>query len=429
MHSEKGLRGMNTQAVSGSSYSRERLFFASCLALLVTAMTFAVRADIMDALGHQFQLDKEQVGAIAGLAFLGFTASIFFGGQIVDIFGMGRVLGLAFVCHVAGVVLTILASGYAMLWIGTLLIGMGNGLIEAAVNPLVTTMYANSKTHKLNRLHAWFPGGNVVGGLLAYLITLQISHNMHLSWQVKMAIILVPTIVYGLLFLSQKYPQTERVQSNVSTAAMYREALRPLFLLWMFCMLLTASTELATGQWIGSILKNVAGASSILVLVLINAIMFAGRSFAGQFVHKISPIGLLIGSSVFSLVGLLAMSYAQTRGSAFAAAAVFAVGVCYYWPTMLGVTSERFPRGGSFLLALMGAVGMLSVAIVLPLMGHVQDVSKDHPEIALRYMAILPGILIFIFSAIYFADRARGGYRPEHLSAPIPDEEPLATTY
>ena len=415
---------MSTSALSAPGFSRERLFFASCLALLVTAMTFAVRADIMDALGLQFSLSKEQVGAVAGIAFLGFTASIFFGGQVVDALGMGRVLALAFVCHASGIVLTSLAHGYWTLWTGTLLIGMGNGLIEAAVNPLVTTMYAEKKTHRLNSLHAYFPGGIVVGGLMAYGLTL-----LHLDWQVKMAIIGLPLIVYGLLFLGQTYPATERVQSNVTTGEMYREVLRPLFLVWLFCMLLTASTELATGQWIGSILQNVAGASSILVLVLINAIMYVGRSFAGQFVHKISPVGLLIGSSVFSFIGLLAMSYAQSKVGVLAAAAVFAVGVCYYWPTMLGVTSERFPRGGSFLLALMGAVGMLSVAIVLPLMGHVQDVSKAHPELALRYVAALPAILIVVFSAIYLADKAKGGYRPETLSARLPDEEPLATTY
>ena len=415
---------MSTSTFSTPGYSRERLFLASCLALLVTAMTFAVRADIMDALGLRFTLDKEQVGAVAGIAFLGFTASIFFGGQVVDALGMGRVLALAFVCHASGIVLTILAWSYWSLWTGTLLIGMGNGLIEAVVNPLVTTVYADRKTHRLNSLHAYFPGGIVVGGLLAYGLT-----TLHLGWQVKMAVIGVPLVIYGLMFLGQTYPATERVQSRVTTGEMYREALRPLFLVWLFCMLLTASTELATGQWIGSILQNVAGASSILVLVLINAIMYVGRSFAGQFVHKISPVGLLIGSSVFSLLGLLAMSYAQSKVGVFAAAAVFAVGVCYYWPTMLGVTSERFPRGGSFLLALMGAVGMFSVAIVLPLMGHVQDVSKAHPELALRYVAALPAILIVIFSAVYLADKAKGGYRPELLNVRLPDEEPLVTTY
>lgn len=199
------------------------------------------------------------------------------------------------------------------------------------------------------------------------------------------------------------------------------------FLLWMFCMLLTATTELATGQWIGSIPANVAGASSILILVLINAIMSVGRSFAAPVVHRLSPVGMLTGSAAFALVGLLAMNHAASRLGAFAAAVVFAVGVCYFWPTMLGMTSERFPRGGSFLLGLMGAAGNLSVAIVLPCMGHVQDISRNHPELALRYMAILPAILIIIFAAIYLSDKTKGGYRAEVLSAPISNEQLLAT--
>lgn len=413
--------------ISDAGFSRERLFLASCIALVATAMTFAIRADIMDALGQQFALNKEQVGAIAGIAFIGFMVAIFFGGQVVDALGMGRVLGLAFACHAGGVVLTILASGYWLLWTGTLLVGLGNGLIEAAVNPLIATMFADNKTHKLNSLHAWFPGGIVIGGVLAYALSDGLHLGLHLGWQVKMATILLPPLLYGLLFVGQKYPPTERVRSQVSMAQMYREALRPLFLLWMFCMLLTAATELATGQWIGSILKNIAGASSILVLVLINAIMFAGRSVAGPIIHRFSPVGLLTVSSAFALAGLLAMSYAATRLGAFVSAAVFAVGVCYFWPTMLGVTSERFPRGGSFLLGLMGAAGNLSVSIVLPLMGHIQDISQNHPQVALRVVAILPAVLIVIFGAIFLLDKSRGGYRPEVLSAPLEGVEPLAT--
>ena len=418
---------MAPHILPAEGYSRERLFLASCIALVATAMTFAIRAGIMDALGLQFHLNKEQVGAIAGIAFLGFTVAIFFGGQVVDALGMGRVLGLAFACHVCGIVVTILANGYWLLWTGTLLLGLGNGLIEAAVNPLIATMYSDNKTPKLNALHAWFPGGIVIGGVLSYVLSTNAHLGLHLGWQVKMATIVLPTILYGVLFLGQKYPPTERVQSQVSTVEMYREALKPLFLLWLFCMLLTAATELATGQWIGSILSNVAGASSILILVLINAIMYMGRSFAAPVVHKLSPVGMLTISSAFALVGLLAMSYAATKFGVFAAAAVFAVGVCYFWPTMLGVTSERFPRGGSFLLGLMGAAGNLSVAIVLPCLGHVQDISQNHPELALRVMAILPGILIVVFSAIYFSDKAKGGYRAEILSTPLSETKPLAT--
>jgi fucose permease len=409
-----------TQTAVG--YNPGRLFVASCIALIATAMTFAVRGDTMGVLGSEFHLTNENVGAIAGIAFLGFTISIVIGGQVCDAIGMGRLLTMAFVAHVSGIFLTIFATGYWTLWTGTLLIGMGNGLIESAVNPLVATIYSNDKTHCLNRMHAWFPGGIAIGGVAAFLIsqlTPSLHLSEHLSWQIKTGIICIPVVIYGLMFLGQSYPATERVQSKVSTGDMYKELLRPLFLLWVFCMLLTSSTELANEQWLPTILQNAANASSILVLVWINTVMLFGRSLAGPVVHKLSPTGLLIGSAFFSMLGLVALSFASNPVTAFGAATIFAVGVCYFWPTMLGVTSERFPKGGPLLLGVMGAVGNLSVNIVLPVMGHFLDLKNSDPTIIFRYMAVLPTILVAIFGMIYASDRAKGGYKPEELSGAI----------
>jgi hypothetical protein len=140
----------------------------------------------------------------------------------------------------------------------------------------------------------------VIGGLVALGLGL-----MRFNWQVKMAFILVPTLAYGALFLGQEFPRTERVQQGVSTGGMYRAVLRPLFLVIVFCMVLTASTELATNQWIAYILSNTAGmaAGGILVLVWINGLMAVGRWFAGPMVHRLSPIGLLIASAALSAIG------------------------------------------------------------------------------------------------------------------------------
>ena len=396
-------------AASVSEEQSRRLFVASCVALVATAMTFAVRGDIIGAWGTEFTLSNTNIGWITGMAFWGFALSTIIGGAIVDFIGLKSMLVVAFATHVAGIVVTIFAGGFWTLFIGTLLIGLGNGAVEAACNPLVATAYPNQKTAKLNLFHVWFPGGIVIGGVAAYLLT-----QVGLGWQIKMAIILIPTLVYGAMFLGMRIPETERVQAGVPHSAMFKEALRPMFLVLAFAMLLTASTELGTNQWLPDILTNTAAVSGILVLVWINGLMAIGRFFGHSFIGRISPIGLLIGSAAASLVGLLLLSVANSAISAFAAATVFAIGICYFWPTMLGVTTERFPAGGALLLGVMGGIGNISVALTMPILGGIYDASG--PTTALRSMAILPFILLLIFGFFWFRDRARGGYKAESLT-------------
>ena len=343
-----------------------RLFIASCVALITTAMCFSLRGDAVAAWSTQFNLTNEQVGLVNGTAFWGFTLAMMFGGPLVDSLGIGRILALAFIGHLAGILLSIFAWDYTSLYIGTLLFGIANGSVEAACNPLVATLYPKDQTTKLNNFHVWFPGGLVIGGLVAFAFS-----KMGLSWKVQFATMLIPLAVYGFMFLGQKFPQTERVQRGESTGSMFKACLAPGFILFVICMLATASTELGSNQWIPNILSN-AGISGILVLVWITGLMAVGRMFAGAFVHKLSPIGMLIASSVLSTLGLYAMSH-SSGAMLFGAATIFALGVCFYWPTMLGYVSENYPKTGALGLAIMGGAGMLSVSFILPLIGHWYD--------------------------------------------------------
>jgi MFS family permease len=344
----------------------QRLFTASRVALVVTAMSFALRGGAMGPWTAQFHLTNEEVGWISGTAFWGFTLAMLFGGPLCDVVGMKRIIGLAFVGHLAGIVLSIFAWNFWSLYFGTLLFGIANGSVEAACNPLIATLFPNDKTTKLNHFHVWFPGGIVIGGVLAYLL-----EHLGLGWQIQYATMLVPLVIYGVLFLGQEFPRTERVQQGVSTGAMFGACFHPLFLLMVVCMLMTASTELGPNQWIPSILEH-AGVPGILVLAWINGLMAVGRQFAGVFVHRLSPPGMLFVSAVLSALGLYAMSH-TTGGMLFASATLFALGVCFFWPTMLGTVSERFPKTGALGLAIMGGAGMLSVSFVLPVMGHWYD--------------------------------------------------------
>jgi len=400
-----------------------KLFRASCVALIVTAMSFALRGEAAGAWATQFNLSHEQIGWVNGTAFWGFTLAMMFGGPLCDALGLGRILTLAFVGHVAGILLTIFAWDFWSLFFGTLLFGIANGSVEAACNPLIATLYPTDKTTKLNHFHAWFPGGLVIGGLLAFGLG-----KMGLGWKVQFACMLIPLAIYGFLFLGQKFPQTERVQQGVSTSQMFLSCLNPLFLLMVACMFMTASTELGPEQWIPNILTN-AGVSGILVLVWITGLMWLGRQCAGAFVHTLSPSGVLLGSAIFSALGLYAMAH-STGGMLFAAATVFAVGVCFFWPTMLGFVNEKFPSTGALGLAIMGGCGMLSVSIVLPIMGHVYDrgialrmPGKSAAELAaapmdiqaaaglhtLGRVAVLPVILTVVFLFIYLSQRKKTG--------------------
>ena len=391
----------------------QRLFVASCIALLATAMSFAIRGDIMGELELAFGLDKVQLGWISGAAFWGFGLSILFGGTLCDLLGMGRLLKLAAVGHIAGVLLTVFATDFTMLFAATVLIGVANGFVEAGINPLIATLYRNDKTARLVKLHAWFPGGIVVGGVLAFAFT-----QLGLGWQSKMLLMLVPSAIYATMFFAQRFPDTERKAAGVSTAAMYGELKRPLFLVVFACMWLTAATELGPGQWVSNIFNEVMHSTlqaGVLLLVWINGIMYALRQFGGGLAHRLSPVTLIAVTAPIAALGLWLFGRADTPLLAFAAAALLAVGTAFWWPTMLGLTSERFPRGGALALAVVGAAGAFSTAVAGPVMGWINTTyGAAH---VLPVWAVLPVAIALIFGIVHLVDRARGGYRIERVDA------------
>jgi MFS family permease len=422
---------------------RRRLFFTSCVALITTAISFSMRGDVLDALGVDFHLNHEQLGFILSPAFWGNTVSILIGGSLVDFLGMRRLLQLSSIGYIIAPLLMILAPrpaapampyytdpGFICLYIGMLMLGLCQGLVEGVINPLVATIYSDDKTHRFNVLHSWWPGGLIIGSLIAYAITKIMGldaagaspNRVTLGWQVKMAILIIPAAAYGVMLLSQRFPKTERVAAGVSSRDMFREALRPMFLLWFLCMWMTSSAELGPDQWVGPLIMNLTGMRGIVILAYTSGIMFLLRFFVGgNLAHQFSPLGLLTISSVLTAVGLFSLASVHAWQQAFVAATIFGVGKTFFWPTMLGVTSERFPRGGALLLAIMGGAGNFAVAFILPLMGKWYD---DHgAAAAFRYVGVLPIILSVIFGMLLIYYRSTGGYRAIELKAVEPSIE------
>jgi MFS family permease len=392
-----------------------RLFRASCIALVATAMSFAIRGDIMGDFERVFGLSATEVGWISGAAFWGFGLSILLGGPLVDTLGMKTLSRLAAAGHIGGALLTIVAPNFTVLFVATLIIGVANGLVEAFVNPLIATVYRDDKTSKLVALHAWFPGGIVIGGLLAYAFT-----QVGLGWQIKMLLLLVPSAVYTAMFARESFPPTESAAAGVSLAGMAAEIRRPLFLVVWICMWLTAATELGPGQWYANIFNEVMQSSTqagVILLVWVNGIMYVMRQFFGGIPHRVSPPALIGATAPIAAIGLYLFGQTTTAPMWFVAAALLAIGTAFWWPTMLGITSERFPRGGPLLLAIIGASGAVSTALSGPVMGWIND--RYGAAAVLPMWALLPAILTVIFLFIYLSDRARGGYRIERIERDI----------
>jgi MFS family permease len=286
-----------------------------------------------------------------------------------------------------------------------MVMGLSQGLVEGVVNPLIVTLYGTHKTQRLNMLHAWWPGGMMIGGLVAFAMT----RTLHAGWELKTARILVPALIYLLLALSLEYPQTERVQSGVSTPEMWREAGRPLFVLLFCVMWMTSSIELGPDQWFPSIMSAlVPQLQGVLYLVYTAGLMFLVRTFGSGVAQK-SPIGTLLVCSGLAAVGLYWLGGLKAGLDspliALMAATVFGFGKTLLWPTMLGMTAERFPRGGALTISLMGGAGMASVAVAVPIMGA--RIDRYGPGSALQMMAVLGAILVVVFLGflIYFKSR------------------------
>jgi MFS family permease len=423
-----------------------RLFILSCLCLATTSFSFVLRGDIGGALKAELINPYDAIhsakilnGAL-GWAFPGFAFMVLIGSAIVDFLGMRTMLLMCGLNFVVGTLLVIMADKISpgagainVVAIGMFLNGLGWGCSETVINPLTTAIYPNDKTHRLNVLHAWWPAGIIVGGLLGVGAT-----SIKLGWRTEFAMLLVPAVAILAITAGTKFPKTERVAAGVSNKAMFKEILRPGFLLFVGAMLLTASAELAPGQWVNTALSHVVGMQGTLLLVYVAGLMFVMRHFAGAMVKRLSSVGLLWCSCLLAALGLLALSKANSPLTAMLAATVWGTGVCYMWPTMLASAAERYPKSGAFGMGVVGSAGAAAIQFVLPKMGDVFDKAKvqaaggeaaynalsEAGQKALddvaagpsfRFVAALPAVLLVVFGLVWMNDRRKGGFKPEQI--------------
>lgn len=407
--------------------------FSAALANSVRAgAAGAIKAALLDPIDAQHS--GEMIGTVLGNSFLGFALSLLVISPLLDRFGARRVILFAAACYVVGPLLVLLAANadgsvYLLLNLAMVIWGFGWGATESSINPVIATIYANDKTGKLNSLHAWWPAGIVVGGLLSLLFFRQLD----LDWQPLIALCAVPGLLFGGWALRQTFPQTECAAQGVPFGEMMREPFRrPGFWVFFGIMFLTASAELAPGAWVDVTLTETVGMPGILVLVYVSAIMFVMRHFAGALEHRFSDMGLLLMCTVPAAIGLYLLSVANSPLTAVVAATLWAFGVCFMWPTMLASVARRYPRSGPWGIGLIGFAGALAIWFVLPELGKIYDQAKlakaggeagyaalqagtpqMHAVLAyaaeksFQTIAVIPAILFVIFGAVRLREFSR----------------------
>jgi MFS family permease len=389
--------------------SEKILFLASFMTLIAAGIGFSIRNSLLGAWGHQFGFTQSELGAITGAGLWGFPVAIIALSFVVDKLGYGPLMVLAFILHSLSAVVTLAASAfghdmaYQCLYWGSFLFALANGTCEAVINPLTATLFPKNKTHYLNILHAGWPGGLVLGALLGLGFDF-----FQTRWEIQMGMFLLPTVFYGALMVGRHFPRSEATASGISLGTMAVNLLAPILLFLFLLHAMVGYVELGTDSWIINITNTVLSNQKLALIAFIwtNVLMFTLRFFAGPIVHKISPLGLLFVSAVIGCIGLLllGMPVIDTIPLWLIAVTVYGAGKTFYWPTMLGVVSERFPKAGALALGLSGGIGMLSAGLLGgPCIGYKQDyaatteLKKESDPTYLRYKspeaeAPLPGL-------------------------------------
>ena len=462
-----------------SNKDKQLLFWASFLSLAAAGFGFVFRVMLPDVWTDQFQITNEQAGAIAGMALWPIAVTMILFSLLVDKIGYKVSMYFAFIFQFLSVVLTMMADDIGTLKWACFCAGLGHGVVEAVINPLCATMYRDDKSKMLNILHAAWPAGIVVGGIIYLTIGESVG-----SWNNVFIFMMIPVVIYAVMFTMVKaYPVDERVEANVSMKDMLKEfgglsaflAITFLsfelmnqyygifggdkpeslllycaifgviggivtgflvggvgkFMFFALCVIMIplATAELATDHWIKVLMTPSMGAYAGWAIVASSFIMMFLRFFAGIPLKFLSPPALLMVSSLFSIAGLFLLSGAEATAAIFAAFTLYGIGQTFYWPTVLGLVSERFPKGGAMTLNTVSAMGLLTVGIFgFPFLGAVKDnfdartVEQEAPKVFEKHK----GNANFFFwkfenvnTAKLFADEAIPQEKKDDLKAKV----------
>ena len=440
----------------GIAPNAKRLLWAGFMAILAAGVGFGIRGGILANWGAEFGFTGAQLGDIASAGFTGFCFGIIIGGVVVDKIGYGKLVFAAFLFHILSAFITFGASegqaqhvAFNYLKWGTFVFALANGTLEAVANPLVATLFPKNRTHYLNILHASWPAGMVLGGLVGWVLG---GEGMNISWKLQLGLFLVPTVIYGIFFMGQTFPKSEASEKGLSIGQMMKDVgllasavacyllvlffqnalgLTPTvsyviggalliavgfltkfsigsFLLFVLFAthVLVGAVELGTDGWIQNITGNILTPEQGKILFVFTSMFMFVLRFCAHFIEKnlkISPIGLLVICSILAVIGLNLVSGITSFVGALLALSVYALGKTFFWPTMLAVVGDRFPRTGAIAMSIMGGCGMMSAGLLGSAgLGYAKDrfaaeeLQKTNPAAYAEYKAPTSSGFLFL---------------------------------
>jgi len=427
----------NESPTTGIVPNASRLLWAGFMAILAAGVGFALRGGILDNWGKEFSFTSTQLGKIGGAGLSGFCFGIIIGGVIVDKIGYGKLVAVALLGHILSAFVTFGATtpenAYGFLFWGMFIFAFANGTLEAVANPLVATIFPQNRTHYLNILHASWPAGLILGTVAGWLL----DDKLQWPWKYQLALYLVPTVLYAMMFFGQKFPKSEAAAKGASFVQMFKpvgilgslvacyllalffgdivkglgiQAIEPysayigygiggtllivvavmtqfsvgsfmLFVLFVTHAMVGA-VELGTDTWITNITGNLFSSEQGKYLFIWTSVIMFSLRFCAHWIEKtlkLSPIGLLLVCSIIACIGLNMTSMVSSSSSlsfvlAFVALGIYAVGKTFFWPTMLAVVGDRYPQSGAVAMSIMGGIGMLSAGLIGgPGLGYCKD--------------------------------------------------------
>ena len=254
----------------------------------------------------------------------------------------------------------------------------GGGLMEMLLSPIVDSIPTEVKSTAMSVLHSFYAWGQLCVIVLTTLLLFILGVH---RWPIIVGFWLIFPAVNFFLFL--KAPLADPLHE--SERMKIKDYLKHPYFIVAFCaILLGGATEVSMAQWASAFMErgiSLPKISGDLLGVAMFALMLAiGRTLYGKFGAKINVHNVMIYGSLIAILCYLIIALSPIPALSLIACAICGIAVTLLWPGTLVISSEKFPRAGASMFALLAAGGDMGASFGPWLVSFVTDNVSDVPS-------------------------------------------------